>query len=222
MTDYPISSFEDLHVVCSKFKKNIVIYRGEKSLKNPLIPGIGRVTPVGTSKSKESNEKTILRLFKEQSLPYLSFIPSNDWEWLALGRHYGIPTRLLDWTRNPLVACFFAVREPHDNDSVIYSYETREYASIERYQNPLLHPGVGKFIPRHITQRITVQTGIFTIHADPYTNFDDPHLHRILIPNALRRKLKRDLDTYGIHAASLFPDLSGLAEHITWQTTKSH
>ena len=49
--------------------------------------------------------------FKQNALSFLDRPPSNEWEWLLLMQHHSLPTRLLNWTENPLVALYFVVKE---------------------------------------------------------------------------------------------------------------
>jgi hypothetical protein len=77
----------------------------------------------------------------------------------------------------------------------------------------------GAFIPPHLTPRITAQAGVFTIHPNPTVPFDDPTIEKLIIVNKFRKPLKKILFGYGIHSASLFPDLDGLSKHIEWMRT---
>lgn len=216
MKEIKIHAFTELHQVIETFEARTVIYRGIKSVKFPLIPKIGRIEPPKSMGSRESNEKEILRLFKERALRFIDFMPASDWDWLALGQQYGLPTRLLDWTDNPLVACYFAVEEACEDDSVIYAYQNESYIDVEKHTDPFRYPEIGKFIPRHISPRITNQGGLFTIHPKPYEPFESRDMQKIVIPNSIRPMLRQTLNRYGVDRFALFPSLDGLSAHIEW------
>jgi hypothetical protein len=220
MKEIRINSFTEFHQIIDEYNARTVIYRGMKSVDYPLIPKVGRVVPPDSVGSREKNEHEILRLFKERAFQYLDFTPPSDWDWLAIGQQYGLPTRLLDWTENPLVACFFAVDGPSDDDSVIYAYHNDSYISVDKHPDPFKYREVGKFIPRHLTQRITTQGGLFTVHPNPYERFESDDMDKLVIPNGIRSALKKTLNKYGVNRFALFPGLDGLAAHIEWLQSK--
>src|SRR5580704_2336721 len=130
MADIEIGSFGDLHSVIESYGDRTLIYRGVTDIAHKLIADVGRYDSFDES-NIEAEERTILRLFREQAVPFLNFRPDSEWEWLAIARHHGLPTRLLDWSRNPLVGAYFAVEKEHEGDSVIYAYESSKHIRTE-------------------------------------------------------------------------------------------
>ncbi|MGB4222143.1 MAG: FRG domain-containing protein, partial [Smithellaceae bacterium] len=167
MADKQIATFEDFHRAVEAYSGKTVIFRGVRSTEHKLVPKIGRYKKFKKSRDTVREERYMLRLFKEQAVSYMATIPDNNWEWLAIMQHHGMPTRLLDWTRNPLVAAYFAVRKEHDGDSCVYAFKSNQYINIEKNPDPFDRGKLGKFIPRHVTRRITAQTSLFTIHPEP-------------------------------------------------------
>jgi hypothetical protein len=73
----------------------------------------------------------ILEEFKKRGTPFLEKMPQNNFEWLVLLQHYGGITQLLDWTKNPLIALYFAINSPGKNDFNEYNDEYDIEESID-------------------------------------------------------------------------------------------
>jgi hypothetical protein len=63
------------------------------------------------------DERNLFYRFQVQALSHLSQRPSSDWEWYFIAQHYGLPTRLLDWTENLFVGVYFALYDIVRNKS---------------------------------------------------------------------------------------------------------
>lgn len=84
-------------------------YRGVRNGEYCLQPSIMRH---GTSKSFKEIHELELQIssrFVQRSMPFVSRGFMDEWDKLFFMQHYGVPTRLLDWTENPFVAIYFAI-----------------------------------------------------------------------------------------------------------------
>ena len=72
--------------------------------------------------SNANLEYHMLRNFRKYAKVPDSHLFTSDWRVMTIGQHYGLPTRLLDWTYSPFIAAHFATNDinEYDKDGVIW------------------------------------------------------------------------------------------------------
>lgn len=219
-----ITNLEDfISYVNSNFKCGHYIYRGVRDGGNHiLIPSVGR-----NEIYNKDNEIETFQQFKRRAHSTVASNPSNDWEWLAIAQHHGLPTRLLDWTTSPLIALFFATQpkvrdskleECCDNGGAIYVLHFCNYINTMVDTNPFEYKKVGVYQPPHIATRISGQAGLFTIQPEPNKELayeKDERLPndiiKIKFTKESAQKIQGQLFRIGVRHDMLFPDLDGFA-----------
>jgi hypothetical protein len=162
-------------------------FRGQADFSWDLLPKLYR------GSWNKGFEREMFRDFKLRATAFVKNIPSSDMEWLFIMQHYGMPTRLLDWTESHLLALYFAVNNPElHSDAAVWilnpwslnlavtnqrTIPTGTDPLFEKYILPLKVDRYARKVeaeqpvavrPVQNTPRIIAQKGTFTIfgHAE--------------------------------------------------------
>ncbi len=112
-TTFVVESLNEFVDIIMGFEKNMrrnksniekMLFRGMANESWELIPSIAR------NRNLEVNEKELIHEFKYR-YPDIFMSLNTNFEKLSYMQHYGLPTRLLDLTENPMIALYFACSE---------------------------------------------------------------------------------------------------------------
>jgi len=165
------------------------------------------------------------QLIRDQS----SWPPQSLRGLAALAQHHGLPTRLLDWSYDPFVACFFACKGcSGDGQLVIWAIDS--YA-IERSGGKLEIVTA----PAASNPNLQAQRGVFTLNPFPLDStstfepltinpvdeliqhvqpIDSPLMFKLCLPKSEAGPLFRLINRQGYNSSSLFPGYKGAADAV--------
>lgn len=231
-----ITSTADLmSVIGSTSEANKHWFRGQVDSSWKLLPSTFR------NRNWIERESDMLKEFRREVPGRSQVKPGDEWEWLCLAQHHRLPTRLLDWSTNPLVALFFATQtddgQDGPSDGAFFMLDPRVMNRVSTGNNGVLLLGSEDFLRDYLPSemsktrsfpvaviaqqffgRIEAQSGVFTLshRLDPV---DLEHtagfgIRKFVVPLISKEKIRVELDSLNIHPASIFLDLDEFAMRI--------
>ncbi|CAN5209514.1 FRG domain-containing protein [soil metagenome] len=225
-------------------------FRGQRVAQWPIVSSLMRHLQLFCPDQSlwQLREERALRVFRRKAHVYLRdpSVLDDDLRCLALMQHHGAPTRLIDFTKSPFAAAFFAFQRaedsvavyaintpalwrsvPRDDPSLVRdAIDPRRAGNYERYFISNRHPVVWFGEPNQMDARLVAQSGVLVMPGVLNQPLDqilarydgnEPLLRKFVMPVSIRDEAMQSLYRMNITQATLFPDLDGLARSITYE-----
>ena len=215
-------------------------YRGDDCSDRPLIPSIQR-TERSMKLERYMTNDFYIRAHQIMNNPP---VKHNYAAWVSIMQHYGLPTRMLDWSRSPLVAAFFATEDyaltPGTDATIwvlvpdlfnemmgfgrcIYPIDadtTQEMllpAFKHNHHNPELVDRILAVSSIDNNLRMYSQQANFTVHNSVrrlQDICDEDILYKVVIPHDKKQYFLDSLRVFGITESFVYPDLDHISKDL--------
>lgn len=211
-------------------------FRGHAEVRCSLVPSALRF-------DRQSDREKALGLMADFRRIAESKLPrppdgEADLKWAQIAQHFGLPTRLLDWTESATTALYFAcfredadgmifVLNPIDLNRLSYPKKPRildaqlDAEEIRRYlrMGPK-RSATGRYPlavnPMWNSDRLILQKGVFTVHGGCF-DLDGTGISSLVAIPILRehkKRLRMQLERIGVDEMTLFPELEHSCAHL--------
>lgn len=202
---------------------NRFVFRGQSCEKWKLITTFDRKYGGLAFDERQKIEKALINDFKELCITWngkVKFLNYTIVELMSVGQHYGLPTRLLDWTYSFYIAAFFAFADIENTSSHVVIW-------VIDKEHEIWNAGYGVSIESvkvEENDRQKYQYGIFSLNKSPFETIEDyvescsrEHLvdgalYKIVLPVDEKKIVLRDLEMMGINASILYRGMEGCAK----------
>ncbi|MBE5977856.1 MAG: FRG domain-containing protein [Paenibacillaceae bacterium] len=239
MKEYFINSWNEFMSAVLEISfenKGFCWYRGHRETGWKLLPSVKR-DPF----NQGENEQYLANNFYIDASRRIRDKPNNKAGWISLMQHYGLPTRLLDWSESPLIALFFALENQEgysEKDAIVWSLNPEKLninMDNDKYLYPMDSYTVQKYIepafskctepdnviacfPVENDLRMYVQQSAFTIHSSnlPLEEFkcSVDFLNKIVISSKIKKEFKLQLEICGFKLSNIYPDVEHISKEL--------
>jgi len=238
MQEYEVTSLKEFVEIVESLPSRFILSRGQSDDYN-LLPSALRKDLRGNRLYSNSTIKYFLDEFKINSVLYIDNLYSveNEYEWSLYAQHFGVPTKLLDFTYSHFVSLLFAVENAfryedlEDKFAVVwfldpltlnnFSCNRREVVNISSKDcldlstkdYPIAICG------KKINNRINSQNGLFVYFQNDSIPLEELKccndiLIKIKIPYKNARKILSTLYFMGMRLVNVYPELSSISRDI--------